>query len=263
MATEAWILEKATIGEGDEVANSLADRMLTLQADVTAIDGETGDIAAIKAVTDALPDAGALTVPVADAATNVNWGDVIGNKEDIASTTADVASLMALIRKTLEEALELARHVHGRNRWWGAVAVPDETNAIDANVNRPFAATSGANTWGAAIPICGTSDNPAPLGTDTKFDANEVLITDLDDDTSPWRLRFIWGMGNSADAITANDWSEVRVQSNAVPGNRAGGSPAKKMMPRIDVGSKMWAQSWNETVGEILSFFYDAHGYPN
>jgi len=32
MATEAWTLEKATIGEGDEVANSLAARILQVQA---------------------------------------------------------------------------------------------------------------------------------------------------------------------------------------------------------------------------------------
>ena len=155
---------------------------------------------------------------------------------------------------------ELERHFHNVERWWGAVAAPDETNAIEANVNRPFVATSGNNTWGTAIPICGTGDNPV-LATDTKYDIHRLLITDLDDDTSPWRVRIIWGTGTSGDAITADQWSEMMVMSNAVPGNRAGGSPVDVIMRRENVGVKLWVQVWNDTNGEELSFFWGAHGY--
>ena len=155
---------------------------------------------------------------------------------------------------------ELERHFHNVERWWGAVAAPDETNAIEANVNRPFVATSGNNTWGTAIPICGAGDNPV-LATDAKFDIHRLLITDLDDDTSPWRVRIIWGSGTSADAITAGQWSEIMAMSNAVPGNRAGGSPVDVIMRREGVGIKLWVQVWNDTNGEELSFFWGAHGY--
>lgn len=41
--TDAWALEGATIGEGDEVSNSLADRVLTLQTDSSKIDGAATD----------------------------------------------------------------------------------------------------------------------------------------------------------------------------------------------------------------------------
>lgn len=155
---------------------------------------------------------------------------------------------------------EIERHFHVRERWWGAVAVPDETNAIAATVTVPFAATSGNDDWGAAIPILGTADNPV-LATNTKFDPHLVLITNLDDETDPWRLRFIWGTGTSADAIAAGDWTEVMIESNAVPGNRAGGSPLEIRCPRIDVGSKMWAQVWNDTNAEVMQFYWGAHGY--
>lgn len=232
MATEAWVHEKATIGLGDEVANSLAARILLIQAALATLD--TSDLAAIKAVTDLLPDAGALTSIAQEA------------------TLEDVEA----------EVEEVERHLHGRHRFWGAVAVPDETNAIESNVDRPFAAASGNNDWGAAIPICGTGDSPAPLASDTYFDAHTILVTDMDDDTTPWKVRFIWGTTNSAAAIAAGDWSEEMVMSNAVPGNRAGGSPITFMMDRVTVGSKMWAQAWNDTNGEVLSFFYGAHGYP-
>ncbi|MCJ7557507.1 MAG: hypothetical protein MUP90_11440, partial [Gammaproteobacteria bacterium] len=94
--------------------------------------GIDGDIADIKAVTDLLPDAGALT-SIAQA----------------------------------DELEEFEQHFHNVSRAWGATAAPDETNAIEANVNRPFAAISGNNTWGAAIPILGTDDNPVLAGADT------------------------------------------------------------------------------------------------
>lgn len=156
---------------------------------------------------------------------------------------------------------ELERHFHNRERWWGATGAPDETNAIAATVTVPFAATSGNNAWGTAIPICGTGDTPTPTPDDAKFDCHRIMVTDLDDDTSPWRLRIIWGSGTSADAITAGQWTEIMVMTNAVPGNRAGGSPVDVIMRRVDTGTKLWAQSWNDTNSEILSFYWGAHGY--
>jgi hypothetical protein len=201
-----------------------------------------------------------LIVPGADSAININWGDVIGNKLDAASDGV-AASLVALVRELLDALAKHDEHFHNVERWWGAVAGPNETNAIEANVDTPFAATSGNNTWGAAIPILGTADNPVLAGM-LEFDCREILITDFDDDTSLWRLRIIWGDGTSADAIAAGQWTEEPVQTSAVPGNRAGGSSAEIRMPHLDIGTKLWAQVWNETNGEVLSFFWGAHGYP-
>lgn len=155
---------------------------------------------------------------------------------------------------------EIEKHLHSRGRYWGALAAPDETNAIEANVARPFVAASGNNTWGVAIPICGVDDVPVPTGL-VKFDAHRLLISDLDDDTTPWRIRFIYGTGTSGEAITAEQWSEEMIESSAVPGNRAGGTPLDFQMPRLDVGTKMWAQVWNDTNLEEMSFFWGAHGY--
>jgi len=178
----------------------------------------------------------------------------------LAAIVIDLAALQLEQTEILEEVVEIERHFHTQERWWGAVAVPDETNAIEANVNRPFAATSGANTWGAAIPICGTDDNPVQAG-DTLFDPHRILVVDLDDDTTPWRFRIIFGTGTSAQAIIDDQWSEIMVTSNVVPGNKAGGTPANILMCRHAVGVKMWAQAWNDTNGEVLDFFYGCHGY--
>jgi hypothetical protein len=169
--------------------------------------------------------------------------------------------LIGRVLKILEEVETVEHHLHNAERWWGAVGVPDETNAIAATVTVPFAATSGNNTWGAAIPILGTGDSPV-TSISTTFDPHRILITGLDDETDAWRLRLIWGSSDSATAIAAGQWSEVMLQSNAVPGNRAGGQPVDIIMPILTVGIKMWAQVWNDTNGEVLSFFWGAHGYP-
>lgn len=265
MATEAWVHEKATIGEGDQVANSLAARILLLQASIT-------DVTAIKAVTDVIPNAGALT----DISTET---DKIASIKAVTDVLPDAGVLSSISDETdkIDQAAtdgltgtadslayrvhELERHFHNRERWWGAVAAPDETNACEANVTRPFVATSGDDTWGAAIPVCGTADDPTPGDGDTKFDLHRLLITDLDDDTDPWRIRIIWGTGTSGDAISAGQWTEMMVQSNAVPGNRAGGQPLDVIMRRVDVGAKIWCSVWNDSNGETLSFFVGCHGY--
>lgn len=212
--------------------------MATAAHPIEGVPVGTGDM-----VTDSLADR------VIDAATETS-------KLDSAATDglAGVANSLAY------RVHEIERHVHGRERWWGALAAPDETNAIEKNVTRPFVAISGNNTWGAAIPVVGSSDNPV-LATDVKFDFHRLLIADLDDETDPWLIRLIWGTGTSLDAIAAGQYTELMVESNAVPGNRAGGQPLDVMMRRLDVGTKVWAQVWNNTNAETLSFFFGAHGY--
>ena len=152
---------------------------------------------------------------------------------------------------------EIEKHFHNRYRYWGAVAVPDEVNAIDANINRPFVAVSGANTWGVAIPILGTGDNPV-LATDIKFDAHELFVVDTDHATA-YRMRIIYGTGTSAAAIAAGQWSEVMFITATGPFST--GVPVEVGMPRVNVGLKLWVQIWNATNGSNVDFFWGAHGY--
>ena len=173
-----------------------------------------------------------------------------------------IIGLIATLADVEAEVERVDEHFHNVERWWGALAGPTETNAIESNVTRPYAATSGDNTWGTAIPIVGTADNAGITGLSTEFDVHEILVTDLDDDTTPWKIRLIYGTGTSADAITAGQCTERMIETNAVPGNRAGGVPVSFKMIPLDVGTKVWAQSWNDTDGEIASFFIGAHGYP-
>ena len=128
------------------------------------------------------------------------------NVDDVEGYTQKIDNLATLGLAGTSNSLayrvhEIEKHHHGREFWWGAVAVPDETNAIDANVNRPFVAVSGANAWGTAVPIMGTADIPANAG-DVRYDAHKILVIDTDHATS-YRMRFIWGAGTSVAAIGA------------------------------------------------------------
>ena len=170
----------------------------------------------------------------------------------------DILGRLIRLKATADE---IDQHFHNIERWWGSTGADDETNAIAATVTVPYSAASGDDTWGTAIPICGTGDNPV-LDSMTEFDAHRLIVVSLDDQTDAWRVRIIWGSGTSGDAITAEQWSEMIVISNAVPGNRAGGVPIEVRMIPVDVGTKLWAQSWNDTLDEVLQFYWGAHGYP-
>ena len=156
---------------------------------------------------------------------------------------------------------KIESHFHVEERWWGAVAVPDEdANVIEANVDRPFAAISGLNAWGAAIPILGTADDPTALS-GVYFDPHRIMIVDMDENNDVWRIRFIWGTGTSGEAIAADQWTEVMIASMISKVKDIGGSPVEMRCPRIPMGYKMWCQVWNEAA-DTLSFFYGVHGYP-
>ena len=157
----------------------------------------------------------------------------------------------------LAETVEIEHHLHNHEYWWGALAAPDETDAIEANVDRPFVASSGDDTWGTAIPILGTDDVPTHA-LDTFHDPHVILVVDTEHAT-PYRLRFIWGTGTSGAAITALQVSEFMFMATAGPFNS--GVPVIIHTPRIAVGWKMWAQAWNATDTSEVDFFYGTHGY--
>lgn len=215
----------------------------------TYLDGETKtdrtlgdvdtDVAAIRAVTDLLPDGGALT-------------DLAAIKA-VTDLLPDAGALTVIAHDTSEN----EHHIHSPLRWWGALGAPGEGNAIEANVSRPFVAVSGNDDWGVVIPICGAADVPS-LATDTMFDVHEILVVDTDHAT-PYRLRLIYGTGTSAAAIGAGQWTELMFITATGP--FAAGATVIIRMPSLDVGTKLWAQVWNATNASEVDFFWNAHGH--
>lgn len=188
------------------------------------------NVDAIKAVTDLIPDAGAMTSIAQEA------------------TLEDVET----------EVEEIDGHIHNVTRTWGATGAPTETNAIAATVTVPFVAASGNDTWGIAIPICGTGDMPVHTGA-TEFDPHEIFVVDTDHATT-YRMRFIYGTGTSAAAIAAEQWSELPFITATGP--FSSGTDEEHRMPVLTVGTKLWAQVWNVTNLSNVDFYWSAHGYP-
>lgn len=158
---------------------------------------------------------------------------------------------------------EIEKHFHNRERWRGMLAVQTATNWADDNVDTPYQVISGANTWGVdtddEAQVFGTADTPIIAGT-IKFDPFRISITNLSSDT-PYKLRMIWGTGTMADAITAEQYSELIVE-NIVTGSKSGGAPTDFRMPRLNSGvDKVWVQAWNETDNATCDFFVGIHEY--
>lgn len=157
---------------------------------------------------------------------------------------------------------EIEKHFHNRELWIGKLGSQTATAWADDTLS-PFRAISGNNDYGAD-----TNDEALILGTDdtpinsefVKFDLHWILITALSTDT-PWKLRFIWGSGTMADAILANQWSEIMAQNNP-NGSKANGAAIPIMMPRLNCGiDKVWAQVWNATDNATADFLVGFHEY--
>ena len=206
---------------------------------------------ALNSTTDEVADSlGVVTKANATALTTI---DAETDKIDQAATDGLAGTANSLAFRIHEH----DEHFHGREFWWGALAVPDETNAIEANVDRPFVAVSGNDDWGTAIPIMGTADIPANAG-DVRYDSRRILVIDTDHATA-YRMRLIWGSGTSAAAIGAGQSTEFMFITASGP--FLSGTPVNMMMPRGTIGEKLWAQVWSVTNLSEVDFFYGVHGY--
>ena len=165
----------------------------------------------------------------------------------------------AVVAEILEEVTDIEEHVHNNELWWGAADAPNESNAIESNVDQPFVATSGNNTWGVAIPIIGSNDVPVKFW-QTRYDLHRVAISAVDNGT-PWKLRFLYGGQSLEEAAQARRWTETMSIATGI-GSNIGAEPSELRFPIIRVGWRVWAQVWNQTNLDTISFFVGVHGYP-
>ena len=177
----------------------------------------------------------------------------------LAEVQTALSALTTISNEILEEAIEIEQHIHNDELWCGAVAVPDENNACESNVSRPYVAVSGNDVWGVAIPVIGRLDNPVKPW-QTRFDLHRIAIAAVDNAT-PWKIRFLYGNGTVAQAITAEYWSETMSIATGI-GSNIGAGPSDVRFRRLPVGWNVWAQAWNATNLDTISFFAGVHGYP-
>ena len=209
-------------------------------------------------------------VPAADAATNVTMRDVIGNKTDAASRTADTISLVALARKILEEATEIETHIHSGGRWFGAAATPagethiaDRVGAGAAGAEAgPLIVDAGNDDWGAWTQILGSTDTPTDGGAEVAFDLHEIHITAYEDTAQRYMYQIASQEDAPADDPGAGDvYTEDEFISGGVGANAATFSvPIQNM--RVAAGTKLWMRLRAPNADtSTISFYFGIHEY--
>ncbi len=157
---------------------------------------------------------------------------------------------------------EIEKHFHSREHWRGMKGVQTATDWSD-DVLTPFQAISGNNDYGGdandEAQVLGTDNTPVISGY-PKYDLHRILIIDASS-TTVYKLRLVWGTGTMADAITANQFTEIMVQYDpALFGGS--GVPTEIMMPRVNCGTdKIWIQAWNATNNATIDFLVGWHEY--
>lgn len=147
----------------------------------------------------------------------------------------------------------LDEHAHNNERWFGAKAGADETNALDTSLT-PFRIDSGNNTWGTALCIVGSGDTP--FETDMTHFHLDGLSVVARERATPYLVRLAWGASYAvgiADPLTFT-------QRLIFPGDEHNEYLVR--LPRLDVGTKVFAACWNEGNTGTLDFFIGIHESP-
>jgi len=151
-------------------------------------------------------------------------------------------------------------HFHGVERWVGAKAGwtgGDGDNEGDETVLTEYQIDAGNDTWSAAeYCVLGTLDTPF-IAVNTKFDFHRLLITATEANVI-YKVRIAWGTGYAA-AVGLGDFTEVCYIPSA---NKVLGCPVDIMMPRIDVGTKIFMSCWADgTDTATIDFLIGLHEY--
>ena len=147
-----------------------------------------------------------------------------------------------------------------RERWWSAAAAPTEKNAIGKDLAVPFVATSGNDTWGVAIPVIGSRDDPAAKGT-SSFHIHRINIVASSED-STYMIRFLYGSTSLEEAAQAQRYTEKMVVATAAHPLAGGGRALTIRCQELQSRHhKVWCQVWNVTNLATLTFFLGCHGH--
>jgi len=155
-------------------------------------------------------------------------------------------------------------HIHRQSRTYGKSADQSGTNWATEDRLTTFQAISGNGVYGAdandEAKIFGTTDTPVITG-QVKFDLAEAMIVSVSESTT-YILRFVWGTGTMAAAITAGQYSTVTVLFDSANPQLSAGIPIAIGVKDLDVGTKVWCQAKNATDNATIDFYITGvHGY--
>ena len=152
---------------------------------------------------------------------------------------------------------EIERHVHNKERWFGAAASPSgESHVADDNSMTPFVMTSGNDGFGAWLQILGSNDTPNRSGME-RFDVHRLLITDVGTNRIITRIQIAAG-SSGPNALAAGEYTEIMV----TPEQNAKQEPVSMIDFRSVAGTKVWARCWvNGQNNRDIEFFIGIHEY--
>lgn len=160
-----------------------------------------------------------------------------------------------------DEVAEIEHHLHNREKWFGAAAVPvGETHVADRMGGgvQPFELTTGNDDFGAWVQIMGSEDTPVTPGF-TKIDAHRAIVTDTDS-VNPFVIQIATGESTDLAAKVASEAFTEFPYKSASNLNDSGISDVLTI--RADVGTKVWARAC--CVGanaKIIHVYYGIHEY--
>ena len=157
---------------------------------------------------------------------------------------------------------EIAEHLNARSRWLGRA--DDQTaGSWSSDQLTPYRAISGANEYGTdpgdEAKIIGVDNGPYILG-NVSFDLHQLLIVDVSEDTE-YKLRIVYSDSTLIAGLVADQYTEAMIKFDRLNPQQSAGIPFDVRMPRVDVGTQVWAQAWNVTDDATIDFYVAIHEY--
>jgi len=171
-------------------------------------------------------------------------------------------------RKTYLEAKAAEHHVHGKEIAFGLAGDASGTTHVAAEIGKSngttftetaFTLTAGNDDFGTPVLLLGSAETVLWPSNALEFDCHRFTPVATNADKEWWFLRFIWGMGSSADAITAGQYT---VQPIFLENVDKRSDPIELMMEKIAVDTFLWAQIF--CLGQnakTLSIYPSLHTY--
>jgi hypothetical protein len=183
----------------------------------------SNDLSAIKAVTDNLPDSGALT----------SISDETDKIDDVATS-----GLTGVSNSLAYRVHEIERHLHSGARWYETAAIPDGEDHVADRLGSgtgAFQIDADNDDWGSWLQILGADDTPADVGK-VYFDPH-LLVISASERAAIYFIQF--ARGDSGDAgYAAGHYTELVLDLT----NKAGGAIIPVQTGRAPAGSKLWAR---------------------
>lgn len=190
---------------------------------------------------------------------------------EIRQPAPSAASIVSALQTTVDPGLagtvnsltyrvaEIERHIHVRERWYGKVNPQTETDWAASN-RLAFRCTTGLNTYGVdagdVAQVIGTADTPVLGG--VYFDLHKVFILGASDEI--YQIRFAYGTGTHAAALAAGQYSELMAIVETI-GSLQTVIAVEIKMPRMAVGTKVWADCANTGDNQTFDFVVGLHEY--